>query len=221
MWPDTRRTVADDGFAHFGPEPVAADQGAALRLFAGGKGGDGSIAFVADCGDGLIVLQRDQIVPAACFKASGVNVGPVYHRVGLLEPLLGLLAKLDARDQLAGQRVAHLHSVGHPGVGQHRILQAYLVQGAKDVGAKLNAGAKLLELGGLLQHAHRESLKGQGIGRHQPADATADHQNRQIMTVRCHAPLPSSDTHRRRCQSPPPWPVVRPRQDGQPIVMVF
>ena len=69
------------------------------------------------------------------------------------------------------------------GVGQHRVLEAEPVEGAEDVGAELDAGADLAELGRLLDHPHRKTLARQRIGRRQAADAAARHQNRQVSTV--------------------------------------
>jgi hypothetical protein len=134
-------------------------------------------------------------VPAAGCEIGFVDVCAVRDRVWLLEALLGRLAQIDARDEAAGQRVAHLHPVRDPGIGQDGILEADLVQRPKDIRPELDAGAEFLEFGGLLQHPHRETLQRQRISRHQPADATADHQDRQVMSVSRHdrLPLPTQD----------------------------
>ena len=62
------------------------------------------------------------------------------------------------------------------GIGEHRVAQADLVECAKDIRAELDAGADLLELGRLLEHAHREALARQRVGRCQTANAAADDQ---------------------------------------------
>jgi hypothetical protein len=48
---------------------------------------------------------------------------------------------------------------------------------------ELDAGAQFLELHRLLEHAHREALVGQRIGRDQPADAAAGDEERQVVSV--------------------------------------
>ena len=73
---------------------------------------------------------------------------------------------------------------GTMGVGEHRVAQADLVERAEDVGAELDAGADLLELGRLLEHAHRKALARQRIGRRQAADAAAGDQERFLVLCR-------------------------------------
>ena len=100
------------------------------------------------------------------------------HRVGLLESVQkALVFERNARDQVARQaRSASPSPGGTVGVGEHRVAQADLVEGAEDIRAELDAGADLLELGRLLEHAHRKALARQRIGRRQAANAAADDQ---------------------------------------------
>ena len=56
-------------------------------------------------------------------------------------------------------------------IGQHRVLEAELLERAEDVGAELDAGADLPEFGRLLDHPHRKALARERIGGRKPADA--------------------------------------------------
>ena len=127
-----------------------------------------------------------------------MDVVAVGHRVRLLElrQEAGILER-NAGDALAGQRAAHLHGRRPMGVGEHRVLETEPVERVENIGAELNAGTDLTELGRLLDHPHRQALARERICRREPADAAARHQDRQFPTVPVrHDPLRT--THRPR-----------------------
>ena len=96
------------------------------------------------------------------------------HRVRLLEPIEEtLVLERDAGHQVARERTAHLHGGRTVGVGDHRVAQADLIERAEDIRAELDAGADFLELGRLLEHAHRKALARQRTGRRETADPAA------------------------------------------------
>src|SRR5215475_6894972 len=68
-------------------------------------------------------------------------------------------------------------------VGEHGVLEADLVECAEDIGAELDAGADLAELGRLLQHPDRDAVAGERISRREPADAAAGDEDRFIFFV--------------------------------------
>ena len=106
----------------------------------------------------------------------------VGHRIGLLEAFARKRGSSSGMrvTQLAGERAAHLHGRRPMGVGEHRVLEAEPVERAEDVGAELDAGADLAELGRLFEHPHRETLaRASAYAAAKPADAAARDQNRQ------------------------------------------
>ena len=113
-----------------------------------------------------------------------MDVGAVGDRVRLAEALGEFGAERDMGDQLAGERVAHFLRRRAVGVGEHGVLEADLLQHAENIGAELDAGADLAEFGRLLEHAHREALTRQRIGRGQAADAAAGHQKGRRASIR-------------------------------------
>src|SRR4029077_13155037 len=136
-------------------------------------------------------LERDQVAALAGLEIDAVDVGPMGDGVRLLEAGDELLAERHGRDLRAGERVAHLQPAGFPGVAQHVDLEADALEGAKYVRSELDPGAELAKLGRLLEHPHRETFAGERIGGHQPADAAARNEERQVPTVRFgHASTP-------------------------------
>ena len=89
-----------------------------------------------------------------------MDIGAVGDRIGMLEAREeARIVERDARDELARQRAAHLHGRRLMGIGEHRVLEADLVERAEDIRAELDAGADLLELRRLLEHPHRKPLR--------------------------------------------------------------
>src|SRR5258708_7699737 len=192
---NARRAVADDLLADFRPHAVAGDEGAAARLLAALELDRDAVAVIGEVVDTPRGLERDQVAALTGLEIDAVDVGPMGDGVRLLEPGDELLAERNRRDLGAGQRIAHLQPAGFPGVAQHVDLEADALEGAKDVRSELNAGAELAKFGRLLEHPHRESLAGVRVGGHQPADAAARNEERQIPTVRFgHASTPLFST---------------------------
>jgi hypothetical protein len=115
-------------------------------------------------------------------------------RIGLPEPRVEAgIVERDAGDALARQCATHLDCRRAMHVGEHLILEAELLQRAEYVGAELDAGADLAELGRLLQHPHRHALQCERICCREPADAAACDQDGQRLTIAlCHGSLPDS-----------------------------
>jgi hypothetical protein len=113
-----------------------------------------------------------------------MDVGTVGDRVGMAEfRQEARVIERDARDQVTGQRTAHLHRGRTVGLGQYGVAQAQLIECAEDIGTKLNAGADLLELRCLLENAHRKTLARERTGGGKATDAAAGDQERLVV---CH-----------------------------------
>jgi hypothetical protein len=138
--------------------------------------------------DAAVVLQSDEIAALAGIEQGGMDVVAVGDGIRLLESRRAFFAELDAGDQLAGEGVAHLHAGRLVGVGQHGVLEADALQHAEDVGAELNAGTDLAEIGRLLEHADREAFVGQRTGGRQPGNAATGDQEGAVL---CHEDVPN------------------------------
>ncbi len=183
MWPETRGlpspTILSRIFDHMPSQPISARP--RTRSPDCRTGGD-AVGVLLEGLDGLLRFQRHAVVVQAGVEDGGVDVGAMGHRVGLLEAIQeALVVERDAGDQIARQRAAHFHRGRAMGVGEHRVAQADLVERAEDIRAELDAGADFLELGRLLEHAHRKALARQRIGRRQAADAAARDQERILV----------------------------------------
>jgi len=69
-------------------------------------------------------------------------------------------------------------------IGEHRILESELFEGMEDIGAELDAGADLVELGRLFQHPHREAFARQRVRGGKTPDTAARDEDRQRLTIR-------------------------------------
>ena len=71
----------------------------------------------------------------------------------------------------------HHHVVGVDGAGPGLVADAQRIEGVEGVGAELDAGTDLADLGRLLEHLHMETLPRQGEGGGEAADAAAGDQH--------------------------------------------
>jgi hypothetical protein len=99
--------------------------------------------------------------------------------IGLAEALLDRRAERHLRDEVAGERAAHLLGRRLPCLGQHPVLQPDLRQGAEDIGTQLDSRPDFAEFAGLFQDPDGKAFERQGMGGHQPANAAAGDQERQ------------------------------------------
>src|SRR6185369_4576271 len=147
---DARLAVADDAVADFRPHSVAGDQRAACGLLAVLQRHGYAVAVILEGVDAAAGFQRDEVAALAGLEESRMDVGAVGHRIRLAEAGHELAFERNARDQLAGEGVAHFLGGRAVRVGEDGVLEADLLQCAEDIGAELNAGADLAELGRLL-----------------------------------------------------------------------
>jgi hypothetical protein len=96
--------------------------------------------------------------------------------VGRTEALLEAIQRY-RNDMLGGDRVIHHQSMRHDGEFLDSSLGAERAQRAPRVRAELDAGADLLELGRLLQHARRVTALRQRKRHRQAADTAPDDDN--------------------------------------------
>jgi hypothetical protein len=90
------------------------------------------------------------------------------------------IVERNARHEVAGKRVTHLHGGRLMGVGEHRVLEPKLIQSAEDIRAELDAGPEFLEFRGLLKDPRRHALSSERISCRQTADTAACDQNRRL-----------------------------------------
>src|SRR5262249_5578503 len=135
--------------------------------------------------DAAIGLERDAVVVLARVDEDGMQIVAVGDRIGLLEPLTeARVIERDAGHALAGEGAAHLHGRRPMRLGEYRLFEAEPFERAKDVGAELDAGADLAELGCLFQHPYRKAFARERMRRRQTPDTAARNQDRQRLTVR-------------------------------------
>ena len=118
-----------------------------------------------------------------------MQIGAMNERVGMMEFLAERVAKRNAGDLLAGDRVHHDQIVGKHRERVDRLDQAEDVEHPEHVGAELNAGADLLELGRLLDDLRGDALARQRQSRGKPADAAADDENLLVFPI-AHSAFP-------------------------------
>ena len=115
----------------------------------------------------------------------------------MMEFLAERVAERNARDFLAGDRIHHDQIVGKHRERADRLDQAEPLEHPEHVGAELDAGADLLELGRLLDDLRRDTLARQRQSRGQPADAAADDEDGFVL------PIGHACFLRRHCRSGP------------------
>ena len=160
--------------AHRGPQSVGADQRAA------GEGGAvlgphrNAIAGFLETADRSRGLQADQVGLLARREKGAVEIGPVDHRVGVLEAFAEGVVERHPRDLVAAQAVHHDEVLDEDGGGTCLLGDAETLEHAENVGAELNAGPDLPKLGALFEHQRRDALARKRQGGGQTADTAAD-----------------------------------------------
>jgi hypothetical protein len=95
----------------------------------------------------------------------------VDHAIGVAEALAEPLAHLDAPDFVGIDGVHHDQVVGEHRAVARSTANPQGIQRRVGVGAELDAGADLADVVGLLQQQHLDTLRGQGLGSGEAADA--------------------------------------------------
>ena len=103
--------------------------------------------------------------------------------IGVLEALAERLVERDGGDVLAGHGV---HQAQLVDVDRHLaglVADAEVVEGVEGVGAELDAGADLAELGRALEHEAAVALPGQAQRGRQAADAAAGDEDGTVLVM--------------------------------------
>jgi len=106
------------------------------------------------------------------------------ERVGLFELVAKCRAERDARHFRPGDRIHHDQVVGKHRERADRRGEPEHVEHEERVRPELDAGADLLELGGLLDDVGGDAPARQRQSRRQPANAAADDDNRPVLPMR-------------------------------------
>src|SRR5262249_47918266 len=102
--------------------------------------------------------------------------------IGLAETIEeARIVERNTNHALARERATHLHCGRRVRFGEHGVLEPELVDGAENIGAKLDAGAKFLEFRRLFQQSYRKPFAGERIGRREPTDAATGNQDGQSL----------------------------------------
>ena len=105
------------------------------------------------------------------------------QRIGVSELFTEGVAKRNARDLLAGDRIQHDEIIGKHRQHVDRRGQPKHLEHAEHVGSELNAGADLLELGRLLDDLRGDAFAMERQRRAQAADAAADDDDRLVLPM--------------------------------------
>ena len=130
-----------------------------------------------DLDDFLRRIEPDQIGFAGGLEQHVVQIGAMNERIRMMEFLAERCAERNARDFLAGDRIQHHQIFGKYRKRADRFDQPELFEHPEYVRPKLDAGADLLELGGLLDDLRGNALARERQSGGQPANAAADDQD--------------------------------------------
>ena len=150
MWPDTTGlpspTMIERTVDHSPSQPISAAP--LIALAALGARGDAARGLV-DRDDLLRGGERDQVRFLAGVVDHVEHVGAVHHGVGRVVLLVEAVIDRQLDEGLAGDRVPQLQALREHRPLVHLLGQAEHLEHAEHVGAELDAGADLLELGRL------------------------------------------------------------------------
>ena len=149
-----------------------------------------AVAGLVDLDDFLASIETDAIRFAAGFEQDLVQIGAMDERVGIFELLAERFAERDPRDLLAGDRIHHDQIVWKHRECTDRLDQSEQFEHPEHVRTKLDAGADLLKLDGLLDDPRRDPLARQRERGGEPANAAADDQDFAISPI-VHTFVPS------------------------------
>jgi hypothetical protein len=114
---DPRRTIAENALADARPQPVGAEQGAALHPLAIVEGNADAAAVLLEIDHAPARLEADQVAVAGGLEDGAVDVGAMRHRVRLAEAgREHVRVERHAGDEMAVEGVAHLEGARLPGV---------------------------------------------------------------------------------------------------------
>ena len=106
-----------------------------------------------------------------------MEIGAMDQRIRMMEFFAERVAERNARDFLAGDRIQHHEIVWKHRERADRLDQAELFEHPEHVGPELDAGADLLEFGGLIDDLRRNPLPRQRERGGEPANAAADNED--------------------------------------------
>jgi len=175
-----RLTVRNQLLADVRAQSVGADQGLALQHGAALAFNPHRIAILPISAHPVLRTQFDQFAVAAGVEQHSVQVGAMYHRIGIAEVFAEFIIEWNGGDRFAVDRVheAQTVDVNRPGAGF--IADAKVVKAVKGIRTDLDAGANLAKFGGAFEHYAGNSLARQSERGGQSADAAAGDNDRKL-----------------------------------------
>ena len=181
--------VAHVLLAHHRLHPVGADQGHApvrVAVLVVDRDAVGVLLHTLDAGGGQ---ELDAPGLLRALQQREVHVHPVDHGIGVAETLAKGLTGGNPAHLVFVDGVVHHHVVGVDGASTGLLAHAQGVEGVEGVGAQLDAGADLTDLGRLLQHLDPETLAHQRQRSGESTDAPTGDQHRQPCPFLVHLTL--------------------------------